>query len=136
MDIYLEWNEDLIITPNGSIQFATGWDQVRERIIRNLITNAAQALANGSTTPPDYVFHPSFGIGLGAKVDAVMTPDQIQDLVRMINNAVLADANIDPGTAPQITVTGANTSTFQILIQVQLINGQSGQIAFNFGSNS
>ena len=34
MDLYLEYNGDLIVTPNGSIQTAVGWDQVRERILR------------------------------------------------------------------------------------------------------
>ncbi len=133
MDVYLEYNSDLIITPNGSIQFATGWDQVRERIIRSLVTNPAVQQLNGITTPPDYVFHPSYGIGLGQLVDRNMTTVDKANLIRAINQAVLADADIDPSQAPQITVTNDNSNTMQILIQVVLLNGTSGAIAFNLG---
>jgi len=135
MDLYLEYNSDLIITPNGSLQFAVGWDQVRERIIRSLVTNPALQLTNGTTTAPDYVFHPSYGIGLGELVDYNLTKAQIQELTRAVNQAVLADVAVDPSQAPQISVLANNTNTVQILVKVFLLNGTSGEVSFSLGNN-
>jgi len=136
MDLYLEYNDDLIITANGSLQFAVGWDQVRERIIRSIATNPALQLSNSTTTPPDYVFHPSYGIGLGELVDANLTKAQIQDLTRAINQAVLADVAVDPSLPPQISVLANNTNTVQILVQVFLLNGTSGEVGFSLENNA
>jgi hypothetical protein len=132
-DIYLEFNDDLVLTPSGSIQTAVNWDQVRERIIRNLITNAAQELPDGSTTPPDYIFEPSYGLGLGALVDKNPTDSFIADLNRRITQAVFSDASVDPGTPPTIIIQQPTPSIYQVFISVLLTNGQPGQIALTLG---
>lgn len=128
MDIFCEWNGDLIITPNGSIQSAVGWDNVRERIIRNMITNSAQTLPDGTTTPPDYVFDPSFGIGMGTMVDGNFTPQFIATLKQKTSQAVFSDADINPGVPPSIVIKQPDPSTLSVYISVQTITGQDGQI--------
>jgi hypothetical protein len=128
-DIYLEFNSDLILTPSGSIQTAIGWDQVRERIIRNLITNSAESLPDGTFTPADYIFEPSYGLGMGALVDQNPTPAFLQDLKRRINQAVFTEAQVDPGTVPTIIVQQPVPDTYQIFISVALVDGTVGEVS-------
>ena len=132
-DVFLEFNQDLILTPSGSIQFAVGWDNVRERIIRNLITNPAQALPDGTQTPADYIWNPSFGLGMGAMVDQNPTPSFLQDLKRRITQAVFTEAQVDPGTTPTIIIQQPTIGTYQVFISVNLANGQVGQVSLTLG---
>lgn len=127
-DLYLEWNSDLVLTPSGSLQTAINWDQTRERIVRHMITNSAQTLPDGSMTPADYVFAPSYGIGLGSMVDQNPTASFLTSLKQRINQAVFSDATVNPGYSPNISISTPNPSTFQIFISVLLINGQPGEV--------
>jgi hypothetical protein len=129
MDIYLEWNGDLVITPNGSIQTAVNWDQVRERIIRRFLTNSAMQLPDGSFTPPDYIFDINYGESAGALVDQNPTKAWLLDLTRRMRQAVQSDTAVDPGAVPQVTVISSGGNAFQAYVSVQLINGQSGQVS-------
>lgn len=130
-DLFLEWNQDLILTPGGSLQTAINWDQVRQRIIRNMITNSAQKLPDGSQTAPDYIFEPQYGIGMGAMVDQNPDASFLGNLKRRINQAVFADVNINPGVVPSIKIRQPTPEIFQIFIAVQLINGQPGEVQIN-----
>ena len=133
MDLYLEWNGDLVLTANGSVQFAVGWDEIRERIIRRILTNSASQLPDGSTTPPDYIFDPTYGLNGAAMVDQNPTQDFISRLKHRIRAGVLADAAIDPGTDPVINIDQPRPDIFRIFVSVTLIGGQTGQIAIQLG---
>lgn len=133
VDFYLEWNGDLVLTPTGSLQTAVGWDQVRERIIRNFLTNSAQTLPDGSTTPPDYVFAPSYGLGAGALVDQNPDAAFVADLTSRMRAAVMSDAAVDPGSVPKITITRPTGDTYEVFVDVTLSNGQQGQVAITLG---
>lgn len=127
-DLFLEWGADLLLTSNGSVQFAVGWDHVRQRIVRNMITNPAQTLPDGSTTPPDYVFEPTFGIGMGSLVDQNPTKQFLRDLNRRITAAVLADVAVDPGLVPSVLIQQPTPSTYEVFVTATLLNGQLGKI--------
>lgn len=129
MDLFCEWNNDLVLTPWGSIQTAVGWDNVRQRIIRSLITSAAQKLPDGSTTPPDYVFHPTYGIGAGKLVGQNPTQQYKQDLTGRINQAVLQDVSVDPGSVPAVKFTQPQPGTWLVAISVTLRDQTPGRIA-------
>lgn len=131
--MYLEWGGDLVLTPTGSLQTAVGWDQVRERIIRHFLTNRAQTLPDGSTTPPDYVFSPGYGQGAGALVDQNPNDAFVADLTRRMRQAVLSDAAVDPGAVPQITITRPRGDTYEVFVTVTLSNGQQGKVAISLG---
>lgn len=130
-DFYLEWNQDLVISPSGSILLAVGWDQVRERIIRNFLTNSATQLPDGSTTPPDYVFSPLFGLSAGALIDQNPTQAYVSDLIRRIRQACLSDVAVDPGSVPSVTVTRPQIGTIQVYVSVALVNGQQGSLSIS-----
>lgn len=129
---YLEWNGDLIITPNGSVMMATGWDEVRERIIRRFLTNSAQPLPDGTTTPPDYIFDPLYGLGAGALIDQNPNAAFVSEFTRRMREAVVADAATDPGALPSITVTSPAIGTLQVFVTIQLISGQQGGFSMVF----
>lgn len=128
---YLEWNGDLIITPAGSIQMAVGWDMVRERIIRRFLTNSSVPLPDGTSTPPDYVFSPSYGLGAGALIDQNPDAAFVSSLNQRMREAVVADSAIDPGALPSITVSTPMIGAIQVFVAVQLINGEQGSFAIN-----
>jgi hypothetical protein len=128
-DIYCEWNGDLILTPWGSIQTATGWDRVRQRIIRNLITVSANTLPDGTTTSPDYVFHPTFGIGAGKLVGQNPTQQYRQDVVSRINQAVRADVAVDPGSVPTVLFQQPQPNIWLVQVSVKLRDGTVGRTA-------
>jgi phenylpyruvate tautomerase PptA (4-oxalocrotonate tautomerase family) len=126
-DIYCEWNNDLIVTPKGGIVTATGWDRVRQRIIRHLITNSAQKLPDGTTTAPDYIFHPTYGIGAGSLVGQNPTQSYKADLIARINQAALSDAAVDPGSAPIVVFREPQPGTWVVHISVKLRDGTVGR---------
>ena len=129
MDFYLDWNSDFVITPNGSIQTAVGWDQVRQRIVRRIITNKAQTLPSGVKTPADYVFHPGFGLSGGALVDENLNEEYIANLESVISQGVLEDADVESTTPPTIQYSQPNNETLWVIVSVLQKSGVPGQLA-------
>lgn len=128
-DFYLDWNGDFIVTPSGSIQTATGWTLVRQRIIRRIITNSAEILPDGTFTPADDVFAPTFGVGLGTLVDQAFNEDFQAELQRRIAQGVLEDEDVDSTIPPSIVFERPNPSTLVIVVGVTLKTGQPGTIS-------
>lgn len=129
MDFYLDFNSDLLLAQDGQIQVAVGWDQVRQRILRRMITNAAVTLPTGVSTPADYIFHQDFGFGLGSLVGGAYTDDFLNDLQRRVAQAVFADDDIDATIPPSIDFSLPAPNTLQITIGVTLTSGQPGTIS-------
>jgi hypothetical protein len=128
LDFYAEWNQDYVLTPNGSLQTAVGWDRTRQRIERKLITNSAQQLPDGTFTVADYVFEPTFGQGVGAMVDQNPTQAFTAEYIGKVNQAISQEFGTDPGEAPSIVFTRPDPSTWMVTIGVPLLNGTEGQI--------
>lgn len=128
-DFYLNFNSDLQVTPSGSIQLATGWDRVRQRIIRRIVTNPARLLPDGTYTPADSVFNPDYGIGLGALVDQALDPNYETTIERKIAQGVLEDADVDTTIPPSIIFNRPDPATLWIVIGLTLKTGQAGQIS-------
>lgn len=128
-DLSLEWNGDLIVTPSGSIQIAVGWTQVRQRIIRRIITNAARLLPDKTFTAADDVFNPDYGIGLGRLVDQAFDQNYQAEIERMIAQGVLEDEDVDSTIPPSVVFERPNPSTLWIVIGLVLLTGQPGTIS-------
>lgn len=127
--MYLEWNGDLVLTATGSVATANGWDDVRERIIRRFLTNSAAPLPDGSTTPPDYVFSPLYGLSAGALIDQNPTSNWIADFTRRMRAACLSDAAVDPGSVPSLSLTRPAPGTVVVYVGIQLVSGQQGSLS-------
>lgn len=128
-DFSLDWNGDLTITPSGSIQPAVGWTQVRQRIIRRIITNPARINPDKTFSPADDVFDPDFGVGLGTLVDQAFNEDFQAELQRRIAQGVLEDEDVDSTIPPSIIFQRPNPSTLVIVIGLVLITGVPGTIS-------
>jgi hypothetical protein len=133
---FLEWNGDLILTSNGSVLMAQGWDEVRERIIRRFLTNSALPLPDGTTTPPDYVFSPLYGLGAGALIDQNPDAQFLTGFTRRMREAVVADAATAPGSLPSISITTPMIGLVQVYVAIQLISGQQGSFSIRFGAGT
>lgn len=131
LDLYLEWNDDFIVTPSGDLQTAVGWDQVRERILRRLLTNSQQTLPNGRMTVPDYIWDPSYGFGAGALVGQNITVDFINDLARRVTRACYADVSVATDIPPSVTYIQPTPQTLVMTVSVVLTNGLLGRLALN-----
>jgi hypothetical protein len=128
-DFWLEWNSDLIVTPSGSIQLATGWDRIRQRIIRRIITNPSRQLPNGNFVPGDDVFSPDYGIGLGALVDGAFNEDFESTIERKVAQGVLEDEDVSSTIPPSIQFQRPTPQTLWIIIGLTLKTGQPGTIS-------
>lgn len=131
-DFYLEYNGDLVLTAQGSVATAQGWDDVRERVIRRFLTNSAVPLPDGSTTPPDYVFSPLYGLSAGELIDQNPTDNWIADFTRRMRAACLSDAAVDPGSVPSISLTRPAVDTIVVFVGIQLVSGQQGSFTLSF----
>lgn len=132
-DFYLDWNGDFILTPNGSIQMAVGWDLVRQRIVRNMLTNSAEQLPDGSFSRADYVFDPAYGNNGGELVDQTPTRTFMRDFERRVRAACLAEAEVDSSVPPVVTVTIAPPNLCRIFVGVTLLDGSPGQFSVTLG---
>ena len=127
-DIYCEWNQDLLLTTNGSIQTAIGWDRVRQRIIRNLITVSAGKLPDGTLTAPGYIWHTDFGLSAGKLIGQSPTRAWQHDFIGRVNQAVIADSAVDPGALPSVTFENPQPGTWLVFIVVTLRDRTAGRI--------
>lgn len=133
-DLYLDWNQDLILTPGGSAATCDGWDRVRQRIVRNFLTNSATPLPDGTITPPDYVFSPFYGLGAGALIDQNPDDNYRLDLTRRMRQAALLDTSVDPGAVPTVQIIEPQIGTNVVSVTVKLTNGDTGTVNILLGS--
>lgn len=127
--LYLEWGSDFTLTPSGSLQIASGWDEVRQRIERFLLTNPQAVALDGTPIPADYIFHITYGLGAGATIDTNVTSENINAMIQKTYNAVLSDPDVDPSYPPSVTFTQPQDHTLVLVIYVKLLSGQAGQVA-------
>ena len=130
--LFLEWGGDLILENRTSLQLATGWDLVRQRIERRIITNSAQQLPDGTFTTADYIFDQNYGIGAGKMIGQPFDEQFVATLYQRIQAGVLADAAVSTTIPPSIQLIQTNGgNTLWCVVGVTLANGNTGQIALS-----
>lgn len=65
------WGSDVQLGPTGDLARATRADRSKQRVLRRLLTN-----------PGDYIWHPTYGAGLPAKIGQNADPAEIGSLIR------------------------------------------------------
>lgn len=113
--IICDWRGDIGVGPTGDIGLAPADVEVRQRIVRRLLTN-----------PGDYIWHLSYGAGLGAYIGQPYSP-------RSIENAVLTQMQLEqlvatvPSPTVQITQSLAGSDTaLSVAIQYRNVNALTG----------
>ena len=127
-DLFLEFGSDLLLTANGDIAMAEGWDEIRQRIERRILTNPAIEQSNGTLTPGDYIFDGDYGLGASTAIGYTFTPAVIQAFMQRIYQGVLTDVGVNTNVPPVITVIQQSPQQVQFNIAVTLASGAQNTI--------
>ena len=125
---YLEYNGDFVVAPSGGRVQASGWDEVRQRIIRRFFTTPRLRLPDGTLTPPDYFFDPAFGVGARVYVGQNPTPQMLADIRQAMLAACTSDIATSKSIPPEVTVRATAQHIFFVIARVTLDSGQQGTI--------
>jgi hypothetical protein len=128
--LFLEWSGDLILTHNGSLALTMGWTEVRQRILRRILTNAQTILPDGTATISDYIFDINYGANARQLVGEPFSTSLLTKLQQIITDGVMQDQAVATDALPTITVTQQNVNTLIVFVAVTLQNGQQGTLAF------
>ena len=93
-----------MLTSTGSFQTVTGIAYSEQRITRNVFTNSATPLPDGSTVAPDYNAHPEYGLNGGALVDRPYDDAWAASFSELAKAAVLSDNSVDTSVTPVVVV--------------------------------
>jgi len=129
--LYLEYGGDLQLTSGGQMMMATGWDEVRQSIERELLTNPNQTLSDGTKVVADYIYDTTFGEGLGSHVDLPFTQAILARVQQKVYRVLKRNPNVVLNGLPTITATQISPNIVNLLIAVPLQNGATGSINFS-----
>jgi hypothetical protein len=126
--LYLELGGDFVLNSNGGLQWASGWDVIRQNFSRFVFTCAARLL-NGVPYAADWIFYPDFGLSANALIGQNFTPDFISKLQQAVYQGALQASTGNSSVPPVVTVTQGNNPQ-QINVQVVITpnNGQQQTI--------
>lgn len=129
-DIYCPYGGDFSVDQSGDIQEATGWDEVEQKLSRDLLTSPAKQLPNGRFTPAEYLFHPTYGLGLKQFLGQLADPNVISSLRDKCIQQIRQDNAIAISPSP-IVFFKVFPAQFllKIFIQVTLASNESGTLA-------
>lgn len=132
--MYLEWGGDFVVTPNGSLQWASGWDEVRQRIERRIITNPLEVLPSGEAVPPDYIFDTNYGLGYAKLVNQNLNNTMLSTIKQRAYQGVTVDDAVSGAYPPQISLYSPIPGELILVLGVTLKTGEQGQIAISSSS--
>lgn len=101
-DIDHYWGGDLSATPAGDVLASQGTARGQQRVLRRLLTNPRQVLADGTILPPDYPWQPTYGAGLPRMIGSLASPAEITAAIR---GQIYLEAAVARQPEPVITVT-------------------------------
>jgi hypothetical protein len=129
MELYLEYKGDLVLTTNGSVQMATGWDETRQYFCRALLTTPSSVSGDGNPIPPDYIFVPAFGVGAGLFVGQnLQAPKVNTQFLSRVHAASAQTPNLSVFNPPVVAIKQAQPHEFVATISLTMENGQVGTV--------
>lgn len=121
MDINHYWGQDLSLSASGDLLAVDGVTETNQRILRGLMTAA-----------PEYVFHPSYGAGIGKHVGDALTTQDYSRIQADIRQIVLADQNVAQSPAPSFAFQSSPTGYLAVSITYTYQpTGQLKSLTFN-----
>ncbi len=129
----LEPGGDFKLAPNGGLLVVTGWDKLRQALLRELLTNPQLSLPSGINVPADYLFDSSYGIGISQYVDELEISSLMGALKASIQNAVYNcdDPQVDTSQQPAITFLTSAQGDIFVEVLVPLKAGTPGKLIFS-----
>ncbi len=129
MDLFLDYGADLVLDQNGGMQTAVGWDETRQRILRDLCTNSQSILPDGSPVQPEYIYDTSYGRNFRVLVDQPIGAAYRSQLLQAVFAAVMVDVAVNSNVPPGIRLIRPDVRTLLVIISVPLQNQTVGTIA-------
>jgi hypothetical protein len=127
MDMYCEWGQDIQVDQNGNIIPATGWDEARQHIQRILLTTCQETFLDGTSTAPENLFAPNFGLSFRAMVATEFDQQTLNTAKQKIAAAVAQEPSVNPSVPPVVTVTNPTQDEILVSVVVTLVNNQQAQ---------
>lgn len=111
--------DDLSVSATGDIQQVDGLSQTSQRVLRRLLTN-----------PGEYIWHPTYGAGLGKRIGLLL---DIPGITGLIRSQILLESSVARTPAPVISVTPLVGG---LAVRIKYYDGSTGLIAaLNFDVN-
>ncbi|HQT26279.1 MAG TPA: hypothetical protein PLK99_06740 [Burkholderiales bacterium] len=108
------WGQDIQFSASGDDLPVSGVDEINQRILRGLLTN-----------PGEYIWHPTYGAGLGKKVGIALSAEVSAE----IKAAILAIMRTEPDVQmlPQPTIELQSDSSGFLGAQIIWVYTPTGQ---------
>lgn len=130
----LMWGDDLKLTQAGGLALVTGYEEIRQSIIRECLTNARKVLPDNTTIQADYIWDSDYGLNLPFYVDSVVDDDLLKTLEATIKQSIVADSDIDSGFEPEITfIYSKREDLIAIRADFRLKDAQNVSVEFVLG---
>ena len=127
---WMEFAQDLVQSSTGGLLMAYNADQVRQAIIRQLLTTPALTLDDGTSVQAEYIWDTTFGLGLRVLVGKGATQSWLSSLTQKINNCVLQTPGVNAAIPPVVTTTiNAAAHIVYIVVSYTLANGTQSSLA-------
>jgi hypothetical protein len=122
--VVCNWGGDLLVGPTGDIGVAPIQNEAEQRIIRRLLTN-----------PGDYIWHLTYGAGLGAYVGQPYSSKSVEStILTQIQSEPIVVSNPSPLVQIQQSLANSTPAT-SVTIQYQIAGaGPLNSVAFTLGA--
>jgi hypothetical protein len=130
-DLYLELGNDFVITNNGDLQLASGWDLIRQNFERFVFTQPQSTDFRGNPVPADWIFEPNFGLGAGSLLGENYNQNTLNKLQQSVYQGALTASTGNSNTPPVVTVTSPNSQEVVANVVITPSGGQSQTLQVN-----
>jgi hypothetical protein len=131
----MPWGGDFILTDNGSIEFVSGVEKFRQRVIRRFFTNPAERLADGTYIPADYIFDTEYGLGATRLIGEPQSDEIASQFRQKVRAAVLIDQSVNSTREPEIQLFAAPSGEVWVRVKAFLLNASEVVISFPLSRN-
>jgi hypothetical protein len=131
MSLYLEYGGDFVLNQFGGLQLASGWDAVRQRLERAILTSPATNLPGEGPLPPDYIFEPTYGAGAQREVGEGFDANRFANMTAFVQQALAQDSAVNPIIQPIVSISQTGFQQFTMTVVVPLLDGTSGTMVFD-----
>lgn len=116
-DIFHVIGGDLEVSSTGSLLTSSGSERAKQRILRRLLTN-----------PGDYVFHPTYGAGLGKKVGEAV---KLGEWKALITGQMLLEEAVASKPPPEVKLTRFEEGVSVSLTYTDALSGSQEILSFD-----
>jgi hypothetical protein len=120
--LWLEFQQDFGLNPNGGLAMAQQWDETRQAFERGMFACPAFTMQDGSQVDPDLFFDTTFGAGLGLQIGQNPTGQWVGKMTQAANQAAATAPGVNPTIPPVITLNPSG-HTQQMAVTIATLTG-------------